>query len=186
VESDVIDAARLLGIPLVRTPRFPTGSPAAFFAASALSDRQFPGRLRAYVQGGGRALVTSRLANRLGRLPSEHAGRIYILPSSAGTTGVLALPQAQVDRLRNFVLYPLGLRMEAPPRVSLRLVSRDTLVLENHNAFAAGVKLTFFGKKWPAVEALAGDEGILRLMGSSIALQAPPQAVQRFQVVSRE
>jgi hypothetical protein len=186
VEADVIDAARLLGIPLVRTPRFPTGSPAAFFAASALSDRQFPSRLRAYVQSGGRALVTSRLANRLGQLPSEHAGRIYILPSSAGTTGVLALPQAQVDRLRNFVLYPLGLRMEAPPRVSLRLVSRDTLVLENHNDFAAGVKLTFFGKKWPAVEALAGDEGILRLMGSSIALQAPPMAVQRFQVVSRE
>src|SRR4051812_23320174 len=38
-EADVVDAARLLGIPLVRTARFPSASPVAFFSAAALADR---------------------------------------------------------------------------------------------------------------------------------------------------
>src|SRR5437870_4043247 len=62
-ETEVIDAARLLGIPLVRTQRFPTGSPSAFFCAAALADPQFPRQLRSFVAGGGRALLTSRLAS---------------------------------------------------------------------------------------------------------------------------
>src|SRR5207245_740434 len=54
-EAEVIEAARWLGIPVVRTPLFPSASPVAFFCACALSDRQFPHRLRAFVSGGGRA-----------------------------------------------------------------------------------------------------------------------------------
>lgn len=184
-EADVMDAARLLGIPLVRTSRFPVGSPVAFFNASALAERPFPQRLRAFVLGGGRALLTSRLANRLGRLPSEFADRIFVLPSRNGPAGVLALPQVQVDRLRNFALYPLGLRMEAPPRVSLTLDGQDALVLENRNPFAAGMKLTFLEPKWPAVRALATGKMEIPLVGSSVTFQAPPHTIQRFQVVSR-
>jgi hypothetical protein len=184
-EAAVVDAARLLGIPLVRTPRFPSVSPVAFFCASALADRQFVPRLRAFVNAGGRALVTSRLASHLGRLPSEHADHVFILPSRQGAATVLALPQAQVDRLRNFVLYPLGLRMEAPPRVSLTLIGDDALVLENRNPFIAGVKLTFLATRWPMIYALATDSAEVPLIGSSVALQAPPKATQHFRIVSR-
>src|SRR5262249_23758348 len=127
-EAGIVDAAQLLGIPLVQTPRFPSTSPVAFFSTAALADRQLVPRLRAFVTAGGRALVTSRLASRLGRLPSERAEHIFILPSTQGAASVLGLPQAQVDGLRNFVLHPLGLRMEAPPRVALRLIGSDGLV----------------------------------------------------------
>jgi hypothetical protein len=185
-EAGVINAARLLGIPLARTAQFPSASPVAFFSTACLADRQLPGRLRTYLAAGRRALVTSRLASRLGRLPSEFAARVFILPSEGGARTVLALPQAQVDRLRNFTLFPLGLRMEAPPRVSLRLVGREALVIENQNAFAAGVKLTFLTAKWPGIAALANDEGPVPLSGSTVSLQAPPRTTQRFQIVSRE
>jgi hypothetical protein len=184
-ESDVLDAARQLGIPLVRTSRFPTGSPVAFFSTASLTDQQFSQRLRSYVKGGGRALLTSRLAGRQGRLPSEFAQRIFVLPSRDGARTVLALPQVQVDRLRNFALFPLGLRMEAPPRVSLSLIGREALVLENGNSFAAGVKLTFLTGKWPKIQALSSDETEIPLAGSTVALQAPPKARQRFEIVSR-
>jgi hypothetical protein len=184
-ETEVIDAARLLGIPLVRTQHFPTASPSAFFCAAALGDPDFPRHLRSFVAGGGRALLTSRLAGHLGRLPSQFADRIWILPSQGGTRTVLSLPQSQVDPLRNFVIYPLGLRMEAPPRVALTLLGHGALVLDNHNSFAAGVKLTFLTAKWPAVRALIGDGGEMPLSGSTIALQALPRAAQTFQIVSR-
>lgn len=182
-EAAIIDAARLIGIPVVRAARFPAGSPAAFFCAAALADRQFPHRLRTFVAAGGRALVTSRVAGRLGRLPSEFADRIFVLPAERGPAGVLALPQAQVDRLRNFMLFPLGLRMEAPPRVSLTLLGRQALVVENHNAYAAGVKLTFIPEKWPTIQCLSSEGSDFPLLGSSIALQTPPKAAERFQIV---
>jgi hypothetical protein len=184
-EADVIDAARLIGIPVVRTAQFPMASPVAFFCAAALSDRQFPQRLRSFVAAHHRALITSRLASRLGRLPSEYAGQIFVLPSGSGPAGVVALPQAEVDRLRNFTLFPLGLRMEAPPRVSLTLVGRNALVVENHNPYAAGVKLTFLPDKWPTIQCLASEDARLPLSGSSVALQTPPKASERFQIISR-
>jgi hypothetical protein len=184
-EVEVIEAARLIGIPVTRAARFPSDSPVAFFCASALSDRQLPQRLRSFVSAGGRALVTSRVASRLGRLPSDFAGRLFVLPSDNGPAGVFRLPQAQVDRLRNFVLYPLGLRMEAPPRVSLTLLGRRVLVVENHNPYAAGVKLTFIPDKWPAIQCLSSEGAELPLVGRSIALQTPPKAAERFQIVSR-
>jgi hypothetical protein len=183
---DVINAARQLGIPLVNTSRFPASSPVAFFSTASLADRRFSGRLRLFVAGGGRALLTSRLAGRLGRLPSEYAERIFVLPSRDGARTVLALPQVQVDRLRNFTLFPLGLRMEAPPRVSLSLIGRQALVLENGNSFAAGVKLTFLANKWPVIQALSNDETEIPLTGSTVSLQAPPKARQRFEIVSRQ
>jgi hypothetical protein len=185
-ELDVVNAARQLGIPLVNTSRFPSGSPVAFFCAASLTDRQLSQRLRSFVAGGRRALVTSRLAGRLGRLPSEFAERIFVLPSQNGARTVLALPQVQVDRLRNFTLFPLGLRMEAPPRVALSLIGREALVLENGNSFAAGVKLTFLANKWPAIQALSNDETEIPLTGSTVSLQAPPKVRQRFEIVSRQ
>lgn len=184
-EAAVIEAARLIGIPVVRAPQFPAGSPVAFFCASALSDRQFSQCLRGYVASGHRALITSRLARHLGRLPSEFAGRIFILPSERGPAAVLALPQAQVDQLRNFALFPLGLRMEAPPRVSLTLMGRQALLVENHNPYAAGIKLTFLPDKWPTIQCLASQGAELPLMGSTIALQTPPDAVERFRIVAK-
>ena len=184
-EAGIIDATRLIGIPVVRTGQFPSASPVAFFCASALADRQFPQRLRSFVAAGGRALITSRLAGRLGRLPSEFAGRIFVLPSDGGPTGVLALPQAQVERFRNFALFPLGLRMEAPPRVSLALMGRRALVVENHNPYAAGIKLTFLADQWPTIQCLASEGTEIPLHGRSVALQAPPKAAEQFQIVSR-
>lgn len=184
-EADVVEATRLIGIPVVRTSQFPAVSPVAFFCTAAMADRQFPGRLRAYVGAGSRALVTSRLADRLGRLPSQFAGRIFILPSGHGRVTVLSLPQAQVDRLRNFALYPLGLRVQAPPRVALTLEGREALVLENQNPYAAGVRITFLTGKWPAVAGLSNRDARLPLVGSSVSLQAPPKSAQRFQIVSR-
>jgi hypothetical protein len=184
-EAEVIEATRWLGIPVVRTARFPTASPVAFFCACALGDRQFPARLRSFVSGGGRALLTSRLASHLGRLPSERADHIFVLPSGQGPAGVLALPQAQVDQLRNFALHPLGLRMEAPPRVALTLLGQESLVVENRNPYAAGVKLTFLTEKWPAIQYLSSEGSEIPLTGSTVALQAPPKGKQRFQIVSR-
>jgi hypothetical protein len=91
-----------------------------------------------------------------------------------------------VDRLRNFMLFPLGLQMEAPPRVSLVLVGHEALVIENQNPFAAGIRLTFLPAKWPAIESLSNGSRDVPLSGSTVSLQAPPKAVQRFRIVTRQ
>jgi hypothetical protein len=76
--------------------------------------------------------------------------------------------------------------MEAPPRVALTLVGQEGLVVENRNPYAAGVKLTFLTEKWPTIQCLASEGSQIPLVGSTVALQAPPHGRQRFQIVSRE
>ena len=52
-------------------------SPAAFFSLHALTDRQLLPRLRRYFAGGHRAVITSRLAPKLGSIPRQYADRIF-------------------------------------------------------------------------------------------------------------
>src|SRR5260221_6103527 len=52
-------------------------------------------------------------------LPICYADRIFVLNTERGPDSILKLPQTTVDHLRNFILYPLGLRLMTPPRVAV-------------------------------------------------------------------
>jgi hypothetical protein len=175
-------ALAVIGIPLVTAATFPHEAPAAVFALPALGDRQFVPQLRRYLAGGGRALITGGLAQRLGRLPSQYADRVYVLRLMNDGKPLAALPQNTVDSARNFLLAPLGLRIQAPPRVLFHFVGRDRLLVENWNPWAAGVRINFRGDRWPGVSALQFGAENVPVHVNLATFQVPPRSSQMLRV----
>jgi hypothetical protein len=175
-------ALAVIGIPLVPTAVFPHEARAAVFALPALGDRQFVPQLKRYLAGGGRALITGGLAQRLGRLASQYADRIYVLRLTNGGKPLAALPQDTVDSARNFLIAPLGLRIQAPPRVLFHFVGRDRLLVENWNPWAAGVKINFRGDRWPGVSALQFGAENVPVHVNLATFQVPPRSSQMLRV----
>jgi hypothetical protein len=158
-DDGVLETVALMAIPLVRTSSFPNDAPAAFFSSHALADRQLVPRLRRFLAGGSRALITGRLAARLNGLPDRYADRVFVLSAPRGNAGLLSLPQTSLDRVRNFILFPMGLRIQAPPRVALAVYGQNELRVTNLNKYAAGLKLTFRRPIWPEISALRTADG---------------------------
>jgi hypothetical protein len=186
-DDGVLDVVPLMAIPLVRTETFPGNAPAGFFSAHGLTDRQFVPRLRRFLDGGGRALITSQLASRLGSLPGRYADRVFILTTTNGTAGLMKLPQTTLDRVRNFILFPMGLYIQAPPRVVLTLYGQHELRVKNFNAFAAGLKVSFRRPIWPEITAIRTDDGEASIpVDFNLAqLQIAPRATRALQIVAR-
>jgi hypothetical protein len=178
-------ALAVLGIPLVPTARFPREARAAVFALPSLADRQFVPQLRRYLAAGGRALITGGLAQRLGRVPSQYADRVYVLRVTNGGKPLAALPQDVVDSARNFLISPLGLRIQAPPRVLFHFVGRDQILVENWNPWAAGVKINFRGDRWPGVSSLEFGAETVPVHVNLATFQVPPRSSQLLRVASR-
>jgi hypothetical protein len=178
-------ALAVLGIPLVPAARFPHEARAAVFALPSLADRQFVPQLRRYLAAGGRALITGGLAQRLGPLPSQYADRVYVLRATNGSKPLTALPQDIVDSARNFLLSPLGLRIQAPPRVLFHFVGRDRILVENWNPWAAGVKINFRGDRWPGVSSLEFGAENVPVLVNLATFQVPPRSSQMLRVASR-
>jgi hypothetical protein len=170
-----------LGIPLAPTSRFPQGARAAVFTLAASADPQLVPQLRRYLAGGGRALITAGLAARLGRLPSQFADRVYVLP--APVQGRLtALPQDTVDSARNFLLSPMGLNILAPPRVRFRILGGDRIQVENDNPWVAGIRIAFRLDRWPRATALRSEAGTVPLHVNLAAFQVPPRTRRIFRM----
>jgi hypothetical protein len=183
--SDSVTSLRVLGIPVVPMDRFPRDARAAIFGLPCIADPQFTPQLRRYLAGGGRALITERLAQRLGRLPSQFADRVYVLRTANRRQSLAALPQDVVDGARNFLLHPLGLRNLAPPRVLFQLVGGDRIRVENWNPWAAGVKITFRSDRWPHVASLESEGEEVPLQLNLATFQVPPRSSRVFRLARR-
>jgi hypothetical protein len=184
-DENIFDMLSQLAVPLVMTDRFPREAPAAFFSMHSLADRQLVPRMRSFLAAGNRAVITSRLAARLGGLPSRYAGRIFVLSTRRETAGLLKLPQTTIDHLRNFVLHPIGLRIQAPPRVTIALYGQEAIVIENLNPFAAGVNVTFLRSSWPELAEIRTANGdiAIRVDYNQARIQLAPQSTRLLRIV---
>jgi hypothetical protein len=184
-EVGIPEAVALLSVPLIKTDRFPADAPAALFTTQALGDGHLYSRLRRYLAAGHRALLTSRLAAKLGRLPSRYADRVFVLNTERGPAGVLALAQTTVDHMRAFILFPLGLRVQAPPRVALSLFGRQAIQVKNGNNFAAGIRVTFLRPAWPEIAEIRTANGDVRVRVeyNEARVQLAPGSAQMLRLV---
>jgi len=187
-DDGILEGVAQMAIPLVRTATFPAGAPAAFFSAHALGDRHLLARLGRFLNGGGRALVTSRLAARLGDLPHRYADRVFVIATNGGTAGLMKLPQGTLDSVRNFILFPMGLNIQAPPRVALVVYGERELRVTNRNPYAAGMRLAFRRPIWPEITAIrtADDETSVPVDYNLAQLQIAPGTTRSLRIVTAE
>jgi hypothetical protein len=100
----------------------------------------------------------------------------------------LDLPQASLDRVRNFILYPMGLHIQAPPRVALAVYGQRQLRVTNLNRYAAGLKVSFQRPIWPDIAALrtADGETSVPVDYNLAQVQVGPKATRLLQLVTRD
>jgi len=132
----VFDWLGMIGIPIIPTHQFPADAKAAFFSAHAAHDRDFSEKLRSFLAGGGRAVLTPRAPL------AEAESRAEVLPMPAAPRDLVSLPAEEITALRKTALDPLGLAFAGPPGVSLYLLGDRKLALENFNEEPAEMRLT--------------------------------------------
>lgn len=140
-EPRVFDFVGMLGVPLVPGHEFPTNAPAAFFSVHALKDSDFTAKLEALIRTGKPVLVTDGLARALTNCVSLNGPNVHVLAVKENPKGLLDIPQAELDSLRQPLLRPLRATFHAPNRVSLYLFADHSWVVENFNDEPAKVEL---------------------------------------------
>lgn len=118
----------VLGIPL--TPETSVNKDAASLVGTRhlLYDEAMLNDFVAQLKAGKPTAITAGLAGELG----ERAEGALILPFES-KLDLMTLPQEQLDKIRNHLLAPLGVQMNAPTRVAIYLYDEDLVVLENFN-----------------------------------------------------
>jgi len=156
-EQYVFDFVGMLGLPLVPTAKIETDARAAFFSVHALKDPRFPAKLRTMLNAGTPVLITDGLAGRLEDVKSE-GGNPTILKVGGKPRSLLELNRQELKTVRDKLLAPFGLSLDAPNKVALYLIGQDCLIVENFNDQPVDVTLEF-GRPVEAREVLVLPDG---------------------------
>jgi hypothetical protein len=141
-EQYVFDFVGMLGLPLVPAAEIDTDVKAAFFSVHALKDPDFSNKLKKMLVAKKPVLITDGLAERLDGVNLDN-DNLTILKVSGNPRSLLNLTGRQLRPIRDKLLAPFGIRLEAPNKVALYLIGADCLVVENFNDGTVNVVLEF-------------------------------------------
>jgi len=141
-ESYIYDFVGMMGIPLVPTATVDPQAPAAFYPVHVVKGPDFVAKFRRMLAAEKPVLITDGLA---GRIPMDRRARpnLRILKVGGSPKRLLDLGREEVNAIRNPLLKPFGLQMDAPNKVALYLFGDDVLAVENFNDEPVMVTLTF-------------------------------------------
>ncbi len=141
-EQYVYDFVGMLGLPLVPAAEISSDEKAAFFPVHALKDPELPSKLKRMLRDGKRVLITDGLAERLGDVNHDDEN-LAILKINGNPRSLLELTREQIKPVRDKLLWPLGIKFDAPNKVALYLIGEDCLIVENFNDEPIDTTLTF-------------------------------------------
>lgn len=141
-EQYVFDFVGMLGLPLVPAAEIRSDAKAAFFSVHALKDPDFSNKLKKMLGAKKPVLITDGLAKRLDGVNLDDENLI-ILKVSGSPRSLLNLTGRQLRPIRDKLLAPFGIRLEAPNKVALYLIGEDCLIVENFNDETVNVVLEF-------------------------------------------
>jgi hypothetical protein len=129
----------MLGLPLVPAEKIDMNAKAAFFPVQILKDPEFNAKLDIFLGEGKPVLVTDGLSNHIENV--DQFENLHILNVGVDPRNLLRIPREELNRIRNKMLQPFGLAMDAPGMVALYLMGDDLIVLENFRDEAVAVTL---------------------------------------------
>ncbi len=131
-EQYVFDFVGMLGLPLVPVAKISPDAKAAFFSVHALEDPEFSDKLKKMLDDEKKVLITDGLAKRLDGVDLDDEN-LAVLKVGGNPRGLLELNREQLKHIRDKLLAPLGIKFNAPNKVSLYLIGGDCLIVENFN-----------------------------------------------------
>lgn len=142
----------MAGFPVTAAHEFDATAPGFVFGAYVLHNADWPAALKAALDTGRPVLLTQAFAEgaRGAGIALEGAQQVIVLPpiSDANRWQALeALPEAELNVLRDRACEALGVRFHAPARVALYLLGGDVAVVESFRDEAARCELAIEGWK---------------------------------------
>lgn len=172
----------MAGFPVIAAHKFDTSAGGFVFAHQAKADRGWKEALDRAVRSGKPVLLSADLGTEAGAKGSN----VLVLPANrdANTYRALAaMPQAELDALRDRATSRLGLRFHAPYGVGLWLFGRDTIVLHSFRDEPTECELVLGGQgQWRKALVLPPPASVpVATAGTALRVSLPPRAMVLLQ-----
>jgi hypothetical protein len=132
-EQYIFSFLGMLGLPLVPDDQINTNSGSAIFTVHALKEPGFSGKLSTMLDAGKPVVITDGLAKRLSNQSLLTNKNLTVLKVEGEPKRLLKLSREELKPLRDKLLAPMGIKFDAPNKVSLYLLGTNYLVIENFN-----------------------------------------------------
>jgi hypothetical protein len=123
----------MLGLPLVPGHEFAGDYGSVIYTTHALKEPGLSGKLSGILASGKQVLITEELAKRLTDQNLLENKNLMVFKAGDDPKKLLKLTQEELKPIRDKLMAPLGMKFDAPNKVSIYLLGENTLILENFN-----------------------------------------------------
>jgi hypothetical protein len=132
-ENYIFSLFGMLGLPLVPGHELTSSNGSVIYTSHALKESGFSGKLAGILNSGKQVLITEELAKRLTDQKLLENKNLMVLKVGDDPKKLLKLTQEELKPIRDKLMAPLGMKLDAPNKVSIYLMGDNTLILENFN-----------------------------------------------------
>ncbi len=140
-EQYIFSFLGMLGLPLVPSDKIDTDAGSAIFTVHVLKEPGFSGKLKTMLDAGKPVVLTDGLATRLSNQSLLDNKNLTVLKVGGDPKNLLKLSREDLKSLRNKLLAPMGIKFDAPNKVSLYLLTGNIIIIENFNDTKVDVTL---------------------------------------------
>ncbi|HUX94926.1 MAG TPA: hypothetical protein VMV47_04270 [Bacteroidales bacterium] len=140
-ENYIFSYFGMLGLPLVPGYELTSNFQSVIYTSHALKDPGFSGKLAAVLTSGKQVVITEELAKRLTDQTLLENKNLMVFKAGDDPKQLLKLTQEELKPLRDKLLAPMGMKFDAPNKVSFYLVGDNIAIIENFNDEAVNITL---------------------------------------------
>ncbi len=132
-ENYIFSYLGMTGLPLIPGHELTSKDPSVFYTTHALKDPAFSSKLSNILLTGKQVVITEELAKRLSDQKILENKNLMVFKAGVDPKNLLKLTKDDLKPLRDRLLAPLGMKFDAPNKVSIYLIGENLLLLENFN-----------------------------------------------------
>jgi hypothetical protein len=140
-ENYIFSLLGMLGLPLIPGHELTSNNGSVIYTTHALKEAGFSGKLAGVLNSGKQVLITEELAKRLTDQKLLENKNLMVLKVGDDPKKLLKLSQEELQPIRDKLMAPLGMKFDAPNKVSLYLVGENIFIVENFNDEAVNVTM---------------------------------------------
>jgi hypothetical protein len=140
-EKYIFSFLGMLGLPLVPDYKINNNAGSAIFTVHALKEPGFSARLKTFLDSGKPVLITDGLSKLLSDQKLLDYTNLMVLKVGDDPKNLLKMTREELNQIRDKLLTPLGIKFDAPNKVSLYLLASNYFIIENFNDEPVNVTL---------------------------------------------
>ena len=140
-ETYIFSYLGMLGLPLVPGHEITGNYQSVIYTTHALKDPKFSETLAGVLNSGKQVVITEELAKRLTDQSLLENKNLMVFKAGDDPKQLLKLTEEELKPLRDKLLAPMGMKFNAPNKVSFYLVGDNLMILENFNDEAVDATL---------------------------------------------